>query len=219
MEAVFKKMPCDWKRKPYFDYYYYTLKTKYTLTKHIDISFLLEEVKQKGLKFYPVYLYVILKVINKTPEFRMSFDPDGNLGTWNYVNPSYTIFHKDDNTFSDLWSEYKSGFQDFYEEIVRDMDKYKDVKEILARKNKPRNFCPMSAIPWLSYESFSQDSYSESSLLFPLIKFGKYYKKDDKVMIPFSVFVNHAVADGYHTCKLINDIEKEGKDVKEWINT
>lgn len=27
-------------------------------------------------------------------------------------------------------------------------------------------------------------------------------------MIPVSVFVSHAVADGYHTCKLINDMQE-----------
>lgn len=45
-------------------------------------------------------------------------------------------------------------------------------------------------------------------MLFPLIKFGKYFRTDGKIQIPVSVFVSHAVADGYHTCKLINDMQE-----------
>lgn len=34
---------------------------------------------------------------------------------------------------------------------------------------------------------------------------------------PLSVFVNHAVADGYHTCKLVNDIQDIANNIKDWI--
>ena len=39
------------------------------------------------------------------------------------------------------------------------------------------------------------------------ISFGKYHCHNDKITLPFSIFVNHAVADGYHTSKLLQDIQ------------
>jgi chloramphenicol O-acetyltransferase type A len=217
MKPVFEPVPEDWKRKPYFDYFYYTIKTKYNVNHHLDITELINEVKSRNLRFYPTFLYVIMKIINQNEEFRVSFDGKGNLGIWNYVNPSYTIFHEDDKTFSDIWSEYKPFFKDFYQEIVKDMNTYKDVKKVKAKENRPPNFCPVSALPWLSFDSFSQDTYSNSSFLYPIIRFGKYYTREERFLLPFSVFVNHAVADGYHTCKFINEIEDFGKKVREWI--
>lgn len=218
MESIFEPVPKDWKRKPYFDYYYYTIKTKYNINYHIDITELIHEIKKRNLKFYPTFLYVIMRIINQNEEFRISFDEKGVLGIWNYVNPSYTIFHKDDETFSDIWSEYKPSFREFYEEIINDMNTYKDVKKIKAKENRPPNFCPVSSLPWLSFDSFSHDTFSESLLLYPMIRFGKFYAKEDKILLPLSVFVNHAVADGYHTCRLINEIEDLGKRVGEWID-
>lgn len=217
IKAVFEPVPPGWKRKPYFDYYYHTIKTKYNVNHHIDISELLTEIKKQNLKLYPVFLYVIMRMVNQNEEFRMSFDDHNRLGAWNYVVPSYTIFHDDDKTFSDIWSEYTPVFKDFYQQVVEDMGAYKNVKKIKAKENRPANFCPVSAIPWLSFHSISQDTYSESSLLFPIIRFGKYYQLGDKVLLPFSIFVNHAVADGYHTSKLINEIEEFGKKNKEWL--
>lgn len=218
MEAIFKPVDPDWSRKPYFDYFYYTIKTKYNITHQIDITCLLEELRLRKLKFYPSFLYVILRVVNQNEAFRMAFNEQGQLGQWNYVLPSYTIFHQDDQTFSDIWSDYHEEFHKFYESLLSDMVKYKDVKGIKAKANRPPNFCPVSALPWLSFSSFSQDTYSESSLLYPIIRFGKFYEQNGKMFIPFSVFVNHAVADGYHTSKLINEVQNFAKDVKNWID-
>ncbi|MDR2010843.1 MAG: chloramphenicol acetyltransferase CAT [Bacteroidales bacterium] len=207
----------NWERKDYFDYYYYKIKTKYTLNANIEITDLLNIKNEKRLKFFPVFLFAILKAVNQNKEFRMSFDKDGNLGYWNFVLPSYTIFHNDDKTFSDIWSDYSGEFTEFYNTVTGDIIKYKNVKGIIARPDRPANYCHVSALPWLSFSGYSHDTFSESSLLFPLIRFGKYFYENNKVLIPFAVFVNHAVADGYHTSKLINDIQDIVTSAEKWL--
>ncbi len=174
-------------------------------------------MREKDLKFFPVFLYAILRAVNQNQEFRMSFDADGRLGYWNQLLPSYTIFHDDDKTFSDVWSEWNEDFPVFYKTVVADMNRYKDVKGIKARSGRPANFCSVSALPWLSFTGFSQDTYEPSDLLFPLIRFGKYFDEPDKTLIPFAVFVNHAVADGYHTSKLINNIQDFVLKPEDWM--
>lgn len=216
-KAIFEPVSADWKRKPYFDYYFYSLKTKYNVSYHIDITALHAEIKSKGLRFYPTFLYVVMRAVNQNEEFRMSFDDNNRLGTWSYLVPSYTIFHDDDKTFSDIWSDYSPIFKDFYNQVVDDMATYKDIKEIRAKENRPPYFCPISVVPWLSFQSISQDTFSESPLLFPIIRFGKFYTDRDKILLPFSMFVNHAVADGYHSSKLINNIEDLCREVKSWM--
>ncbi len=185
---------------------------------NIDITELLSKIKQNKLRFYPTFIYLISKAINQSKEFRMSFDQNGRLGYWDYSNPSYTIFHDDDKTFSDIWTEYNADFSIFYRQAVADLEKYKDSKGIKAKPNKPENFFPISAVPWLSFIGYSNDTFSESKLLFPVITFGKYFRRHQRILIPFSIFVNHAVADGYHTCKLINDIQQFSVESQIWMN-
>lgn len=210
--------PLTWERKPYFDYYYNTIKSNYTINANVDITDLLKQIQEGGLKFFPVFLYVIMRSINQNKEFRTGFDSDHRLGHWNYVVPSYTIFHKDDHTFSDIWSEYREDFSGFYQTVCADMETYKEVKGIKARPDCPANYCSVSSIPWLSFTGLNQDTYAESSMLFPLIRFGKYFTEGDKTLLPVAVFVKHAVADGYHTCKLINDMQEYSFRAKEWID-
>lgn len=69
------------------------------MTVNIDITDLLKLTKERNYKLYPVILYAITKVVNNHIEFRMSLDENDNLGYYINVNPSYTIFHKDNNTF------------------------------------------------------------------------------------------------------------------------
>jgi chloramphenicol O-acetyltransferase type A len=207
-----------WERKQHYDYYIHTVKAKYNVNVNLDITELLATVKQSKLRFYPTFIYVISKAINQNKEFRMAVDHKGRLGYWDYSNPSYTIFHDDDKTFSDIWTEYNDDFSVFYQQAVADLEKYKDVKGIKAKPDKPKNFCPMSAVPWLSFTGYSNDTYSESKLLFPVITFGKYFMRHHRMVIPFSIFVNHAVADGYHTCKLLQDIQQFSDERQIWLN-
>lgn len=206
-----------WERKEHFKYYINLIKTNYNLTAELNISQLMEKVKEKKLKFFPTMLYCIIKAVNQNKEFRMDYDKEGNLGYWDYVVPSYTIFHDDDKTFSDIWSEYDENFEKFYKNIVEDIEKYKDIKGVKTKLGRGDNFCPISCIPWLSFTGCANDTYSEAKMLFPVIAFGKYFKCDEMTMIPISVFVNHAVADGYHTCKIINDIQSIINDIENWI--
>ena len=206
-----------WERKEHFKYYINLIKTNYNLTAELNISQLMEKVKEKKLKFFPTMLYCIIKAVNQNKEFRMDYDKEGNLGYWDYVVPSYTIFHDDDKTFSDIWSEYDENFEKFYKNVVEDIEKYKDIKGVKTKLGRGDNFCPISCIPWLSFTGCANDTYSEAKMLFPVIAFGKYFKCDEMTMIPISVFVNHAVADGYHTCKLINDIQSIVNDIENWV--
>jgi len=148
----------------------------------------------------------------------MAFDHNDRLGYWDVCHPSYTIFHADDKTFSDIWTEYQDDFSVFYPQAIADLENFKDVKGIKAKPNRPANFSPISAVPWLSFTGYSNDTFSESKMLFPVTTFGKYFKRHQRMLIPFSVFVNHAVADGYHTCKLIADIQQFFGESPLWMN-
>lgn len=206
-----------WPRKSYYDYYMNIIKCRYSLEIQLDITRLYRAVKSRELKFYPCMIYAIITAINQNQEFRMAKDEEGNLGYWDVLHPSYTIFHDDTKTFSDLWSEFHEDFPTFYKTVRQDMETYKDVHKIKARDNQPPNFCPISCIPWISFTGHSNDSYGESPLLFPVILFGKYYEQGEKMLLPFSVYIHHAVADGYHTSKLLNDLQAVCDDCEHWM--
>lgn len=204
----FSKINMDnWERKDYFNYYINLIKCHYSLNYNLDITRLEIMRREKNIKLYPAILYVTTKAINKNKEFRMAYDSNGNLGYFHSVSPSYTIFHEENKTFSDIWTEFNENFYEFENNVKKDMEKYKYAIGIKPKQNQPANTYPISSVPWLSFSSYSIDAPENSKLLMPIITYGKKFPQDSNTLLPISVYVNHAVADGYHTCKLINDIQ------------
>ena len=198
-----------WERSSYFDHYFFTLRCRYNIGADLDISALQSFRREKGLKFFPVMLYIVMRAVNNHREFRMAFNENKELGYWDEVWPCYTLFHPENETFTDIWSEYSEDFSLFYATVTHDMERYRHVTgRLKAREGEPAHICPISSVPWLTFTHFAQDSYAGSDFLSPLIKFGKYEQRGEKTMIPVSVYVHHAVADGYHTCRLINDMQE-----------
>ncbi len=124
----------NWSRKPYFDYYMNNIKCTYSMTANIEITDLLMKVKRNNIKLYPILIYMTSKIVNNHEELRTSFDKEGNLGYWESMSPSFTIFHKDDETFSNIWTEYCDDFKTFYNNCLQDIEKYSNVKSFLQKK-------------------------------------------------------------------------------------
>ena len=213
---AFHKIDMDnWERREHYYYYRDFIKTRYNLCGEIDITGLLSQIREKRLHFYLVFLYVVIHTVNEIRELRMCLDEDGALGYWDVCHPSYTIFHKDDLTFSDIWTEYSPDFQTFYERASQEMETFKDVKGIKAKPDTPPNFCPISCIPWISFTGFGSDTYAESNMLYPVILFGKYHENEKgQILLPLSIAVNHMVADGYHTCLFFQKIQEFSSSLK-----
>lgn len=37
---------------------------------------------------------------------------------------------------------------------------------------------------------------------------GKYYEEDGKILLPLAVQVHHAVCDGFHICRFVNELQE-----------
>lgn len=197
-----------WERSGYFDYYFHTLRCRYNIGADLDIGALQRFRRERGLKFFPVMLYIVMRAVNRHREFRMAFNERKELGYWDEVWPCYTLFHPENETFTDVWSEYSEDFSLFYAAVAEDMERYRHVTgRLKAKDGQPPHICPVSSVPWLTFTHFAQDTYAESDFLSPLVKFGKYAERGGTCIIPVSVSVHHAVADGFHTCRLINDMQ------------
>lgn len=188
----------NWCRREHYKYYTESLKIEIHSTSQLDISRLLEFCHAKGCKFYPTIIYLVTKTLNRIDNFKMFINPEGKLSVWDKIIPNYTIFHNDDKTFSDCWTEFEYDFKKFYDKITADMDKYKHTKGIKAREGQPSNFYCISCVPWVSFTAFNSRVTNGEPAFFPIITIGKYENANDKTLLPINITIAHAVCDGYH---------------------
>ncbi|HDR8069359.1 type A chloramphenicol O-acetyltransferase [Bacillus cereus] len=206
----------DWNRERYFEHYF-KLKCTFSMTVNVDITMLLEEVYQKGIKFYPVFIYLISRVVNNHKKFRTCFNDEGVLGYWEEMIPSYTIFHKDDKSFSSIWMDYSGDFRTFYKNYEDDMRCYASVHGFFTKENIPPNVFPISSIPWTSFTGFNLNINNDENFLLPIITCGKYFNEGNKVMLPVSLQVHHSVCDGYDASQFIEDLQQLSNTCNEWL--
>lgn len=205
-----------WDRLPYFEHYLKQHCT-FSMTANIDITSLLEQLQNKEIKFYPAFIYMVTRVVNSHKEFRTCFSNEGLLGYWDRMIPSYTIFHNDNKSFSSIWTEFSDEFHVFYENYQYDTKRYGDVKKLFTKELEPKNSFPISSIPWVSFTGFNLNVNNNHDFLLPIITGGKYFNQGEKILLPISLQVHHAVCDGYHASIFIEELQQFSNNYFDWL--
>ena len=193
-----------WPRKEYFDHYFKETPCTYSAVFRLDIT----KLRRRGEKLYPGMLHAIAAVVNNHQEFRMACTKTGEVGFYDIVHPSYTIFHRDTETFSNLWTEYTADYRLFYKAYQQDMEIYGNRQGFMPKPGMPENTFPVSMLPWASFEGFNLNLQNGYNYLPPIFTIGKFQEENGKTVLPLVVQVHHAVCDGFHLCRLVNELQE-----------
>ncbi|MEW5559677.1 type A chloramphenicol O-acetyltransferase [Enterobacter asburiae] len=201
-----------WARKEHFEVFQSFAQSTINQTVLLDITLLLKNIKEVGWKFYPTMIFLLSKIVNRHTEFRMAMK-NNELVIWNEVHPMYTIFHNETETFSSLWSHYDGNIHHFQSVYSEDVARYGNNLSYWPKEESLENVFFVSAIPWVSFTSFNINIANMQNFFAPMFTVGKYYKQDEKVLLPLAVQVHHSVCDGFHVARLINELQDECNDL------
>lgn len=195
-----------WNRGELFRFYIEKMRIVISLTVDVDVAPLLNYTKKNGMKFYPAMIWAVSSVINAHDEFRFGWDCDGNLIKWNFVSPSYAVFNEKDESFTKFVTEYCGNLREFYDKSMADREKHKERRSVLAEQSP--NFFDVSCLPWVNYRHVDFHVFDEGKFLAPVVTWGKYEPDGEKVRMPLSMNIHHAVADGYHVSRFFNEVQE-----------
>lgn len=192
-----------WARREYFDHYFTDVPCTYSMTVKLDIT----AIRAKKQKLYPTMLYWLSVIVNRHEEFRTAFDEKGNLGVYDELLPSYTVFRKDTQTFSILWTKFCSDYGDFCAAYEKDQTDCDSAHGLIGKPDLPPNDFSVSMIPWTSFEGFHLDLKKGYGYLAPIFTMGKFYEENGRTLLPLAIQVHHAVCDGFHVCRFIEELQ------------
>ena len=92
-----------WPRAQVYHYFSQMAPTGYSITVEADVTGLCRDVRDAGLKFFPAYLWLVTRNLNRQTEFKCAVK-DGILGYFDRLTPLYAAFHQDDKTISLMWT-------------------------------------------------------------------------------------------------------------------
>lgn len=204
-----------WKRTETFNHYM-NQNTSFSLTNEIDIHALYQFTKQKGYRFYPVFIFFITKVINLHVDFRTGYNSHGELGYWDTLEPLYTIFDQASESFSAISTPVASDLQTFYDACISDIEIYQASAKLFPKMPVPENVFSLSMIPWTAFTGFNLN-ITNSRYLLPIVTAGKFIHKDDSIFLPLSLQVHHSVCDGYHAGLFMNTVQELASHPGNWL--
>jgi chloramphenicol O-acetyltransferase type A len=157
-------------------------------------------------------LYLLSKVLNAREDYRMAYFYETNeLVVYDKINPTQYIFHEDTETCTPVYTEYYEDYHTFYKNCMKDIETAKSSREYgLDMMNHP-NWFDASYIPWSSYDSLNIELPDGYLYFMPVINWGKFREEYGRKMMPVSVRLNHAIADGYLVAKVFALLEEEIK--------
>ena len=196
--------PANWPRAEYFDHYLNAVPCSYSMTVQMELT----AIRRAGLKLYPTMLYLLTKTVNRFGQFRMAFRPDGQLVRYHSMYPSYTVFHPETETFSNIWTEYAPDYGEFLRRYNADLERYGSCTAFMAKPGVPENSFTVSMIPWAGFDGFNLNT-ADFKYLIPIFTLGRYSEEAGRCLLPIAVQVHHAVCDGYHICAFINDLQEQ----------
>ena len=198
-----------WPRREMFYYFSKMAPTGYSITVDVDVTHLLKVVKDMGYKFFPAYLWLVTKSLNRQIEFKCAIKEE-QVGYYDTLTPLYASWHEDTKTFSLMWTEYYDSFPEFYEVYIRNQEKYGEHRGVLSRPElPPENAYTVSALPWVEFKHFAVHSYENKSYFFPSVEAGKYHEENGRILMPLSVTCHHATTDGYHISEFLKSLQSD----------
>lgn len=201
-------------RKGVFRHFTEDCRCSTSMTARIDVSELVKCSKETGTKFYIDFLYVLSKVLNSRDDYRMAYR-NGQLICYDVIHPTQYIFHEDTETCTPVYTIYNEDYDVFYHGAYEDMENAKQTREYgLDMKNHP-NWFDASYISWLSYDALNIELPDGNLYFMPIVNWGRYREENGKLMMPVTVRLNHAVADGYLVANVFRLLEKEMKALCE----
>ncbi len=198
-----------WPRGQMFLYFSQMAPTGWSITVDVDVTGLRSALKAKGLRFFPVYLWLVTKCLNEQTEFKVA-RKDDVLGYYDMLTPLYASFHEDDKTFSLMWTEFDDDLRIFHQRYCDNQQRYALNHGVLCQPGTPpENAYTVSTLPWISFRHFTVHSYENKPYYFPSVEAGKIRTEGEHKLLPLSLTCHHATTDGWHVQLFLNRLQQE----------
>jgi len=195
-----------WNRREHFAFFYQMDYPQYNICTNIDITRFLAFVKNRCFTFYYAMTFAASEVANQCENFRYRIR-NGQVALHDRVHPFFTdLAGKEDELFKFVMVEMEDTMPAFIRKAGQasaNQSTYFDFTPMAGRDD----FLYITCIPWVSFTSMSHTINLIKDDSVPRLSWGKYFSEGEKVLLPFSVQVHHALADGSHVGQYFERIQ------------
>ncbi len=185
----------SWARREHFRFFNEMDYPQFNICANVDITAFSTFLKENGLPFFASALYLSARAVNAVPEFRYRIR-EGKVIEHEKVDPAITVLGKE-GIFGYCTIGFHPEAETFLAEAAAVIAEAKENPTIVEDTTRD-DVIFFTSIPWISFTSLTHPIHLTPVDSIPRISWGKYYRAEGRLLLPYSVQVHHALADGLH---------------------
>ena len=195
-----------WKRAAHCAVFRNCVEPAFCVTLELDITEFYRKIKQEKLPFTFAMIYAVAKCANRIEEFRYRF-LEGQVVLFDKIDTAFTYLDKQTELFKVVNVPFAGNMGEYCKTAKQAAE---EQREYFTGPlgNDVFQFSPM---PWVTYTHVSHTNSGKRDNATPLFDWGKFYERDGKLLLPFSVQAHHSFVDGLHVGRLAENLQS-------WLN-
>lgn len=183
----------NWNRRAHFEFFRQFTDPFWGVTVMTDVTHAYDQAKHHKISFALWYLYLSMKAANLITPFRYRLEGD-DVVLYDAVHAGPTIARAD-GTFGFAFIRYRDSWEAFLPEAACEVERVKNGSGLWADINEP-NIMHVSTVTNLHFTALRHARHFELGDCCPKITFGQMKNEAGKRIMPVSLHMHHALADG-----------------------
>lgn len=197
----------NWKRRMHCAVFRDSVEPSFCVSFELDITNFLQKTKQQQLSFTFALIYAATKCGNQIEEFRYRF-LDGKVVLYDQIHTAFTYLNSETELFKVVNVPMTETMAEYVALAKQTAEEQKDY----FTGPLGNDIFQFSPLPWISFTHISHTISGKKDNATPLIDWGKYFEREDRILLPFSIQAHHSFVDGLHMGKFAHALQ-------EYLNT
>jgi len=206
----------NWSRRELFEFFIGYTNPYFNVCTSLDVTALLAFVRDRpGVKISLAIHYFALRIANEIEPFRYRLK-DEKVIVYDVINGGTTVLLPNES-FTYAYFDYQRDFERFLANIGKAVDDVRTGSGALQPTMRD-DVIYHTTLPWISFTSFAHARTKGRGDSIPRIVFGKFTEQNERMMMPISVEVHHALMDGLHVGRYLNRLEEALAAPEAFVN-
>ena len=192
----------NWKRAMHCQVFRNSVEPAFCVTFELDITNFLNKIREKKYSFTFALVHSVSVCANQIEEFRYRF-LDGDVVLYDRIDTAFTYLNQD----TELFKVVNVPLTESLEEYIALATKTAEEQQAYFTGPLGNDVYQFSPMPWMSYTHISHTNAGKKDNATPLFDWGKYFQRDGRTLLPFSVQAHHSFVDGLHVGKLADTLQ------------
>jgi chloramphenicol O-acetyltransferase type A len=206
-----------WPRRQAFNFFRSFDIPCFNICTRIDVAPLKKAVKELGVGTISLaYHFIAIRLGNEIEPFRYRLEGD-RVRVHNVVHGSTTVL-RDDESFGFATLEHHHDFAVFAEQGAATLARLRLQDAPFEPTKYETATLHMSTLPWVHFSSYSNARQWGPHDSIPKIAFGRIDAEGDRLWMPLSVEVHHALMDGLHVGRFVQGFEAAMQEPMKYLS-